>query len=916
VTGGEWEGRTGGSRDPGKISHFFEETHVLTTSQIREQFLEYFEKNGHRRVSSSSLVPAGDPTLLFTNAGMNQFKDVFLGREPRDYSRATTSQKCVRAGGKHNDLENVGRTARHHTFFEMLGNFSFGNYFKEEAIRFSWELIVDVYGLDPERLWFSVFEGDDKVPADDEAAQLWVKVGAPPERVLRFGKKDNFWSMGDTGPCGPCSEIHYFRGDDLSKNVPELVNGPGDDTMEIWNLVFMQYDRSADGVLTPLPAPSVDTGMGLERIASVMQKASTNYDIDLFTPIMGAIESISGHRYGRRMDDELDTAVRVLCDHARASAFLISDGVIPSNEGRGYVLRRIIRRAIRFGRKLPKAVLLSQLAASVTEAMGDAYPELRERGQSVLRTLESEEERFSRTLTTGMERVGALLDAIRARGERTISGEEVFRLYDTFGIPVDLIGEMAEEEGVELDRAGFETMMADAKAKAKASSKFQSSADAATFAKLAEKVGPIEFVGYDQYVDVSTTVKAIVIAGEEKDALHHGSEGEVVLSPTPFYAESGGQIGDQGTLVWESGRATVLDTVKPVGDVVVSRVRVDEGHLSTGATVSASVPVPQRLDTTANHTATHLLHKALKDTLGVTVQQAGSLVAPDRLRFDYTWHQPLSEEQVKRVEAEVNEKIRANLEVTKNVMPIAEAKRTGAVAMFGEKYGESVRIVAAGDYSREFCGGCHVNRTGDIGIFKILSDRSLAAGVRRMEALTGRGALQYFQSLDDTAHELQQTLNTRVEEAPAAVRALQEKQKQLEKELKQLRVKLSTAGTSTATPADEAVEVDGVKLMARRADGISGGDLRDLADQLRSKIKSGVIVIGSAGDGKVTLLTAVTADLLHRVQANTLIGKLAPIVGGKGGGKPELAQAGGKDADRLNEALDRAPAALRELLAG
>jgi alanyl-tRNA synthetase len=907
-----------------------------TTSQIREQFLEYFESKGHRRVPSSSLVPAGDPTLLFTNAGMNQFKDVFLGREQRDYTRATSSQKCVRAGGKHNDLENVGRTARHHTFFEMLGNFSFGDYFKEDAIRFAWELVVDRWKLDPERLWFSVFEGDENVPADEEAEQLWVKVGAKPERVLRFGKKDNFWSMGDTGPCGPCSEIHYFRGDDMSKNVAALVNGEGDDTMEIWNLVFMQYDRSAEGVLTPLPAPSVDTGMGLERVTSVLQNVPTNYDIDLFKPIIATIERESGYTYRGKMpsatrhdpadvrfgsygadtfaDVELDTAVRVLCDHARAATFLITDGVIPSNEGRGYVLRRIIRRAIRFGRKLPKPVVVSSLVDAVTEAMGDAYEELIERREAVLLTLAAEEERFSRTLSTGMERVGQVLDEVRARGERTLGGEEIFRLYDTFGIPVDLIGEMAEEEGVTLDLAGYETMMADAKAKAKASSKFQSSTDATTFARIAEKTGPVQFVGYEQYVDVPSTVKAIVVAGEEREALHHGTEGEVVLTPTPFYAESGGQIGDSGWLEWEQGRATVLDTQKPVGELTVSRVRVDQGSLALNSVVRATVPVPQRLDTTANHTATHLLHKALKDILGSTVQQAGSLVAPDRLRFDYTWHQPLTEEQLLAIEDSVNEKIRENLEVTKTVMPIAEAKKSGAVSMFNEKYGEQVRVVAAGDYSREFCGGCHVRRTGDIGVFKIMSDRSLAAGVRRMEALTGRGALQYFRRLDDTAHDLQSHANVPVDELPAFVRSLQEKQKSLEKELKQLKMKLASGGGSASRDEDAAVDVSGVKLLARRVDDVSGGDLRNLADTFRSKLKSGVVVLGSATDGKVTLLTAVTKDLLDRVQANTLIAKLAPIVGGKGGGKADLAQAGGKDADRLDEALGMASGALKELL--
>jgi alanyl-tRNA synthetase len=887
----------------------------MTTDSIRRQFLDYFVKNGHREVASSSLVPAGDPTLLFTNAGMNQFKDVFLGRDPRDYKRATTSQKCVRAGGKHNDLENVGRTARHLTFFEMLGNFSFGDYFKADAIRFAWDLLVNGYKLDKNRLWFTVFEGDSSVPADDEAAELWVKVGAPRERVLRFGKKDNFWSMGDTGPCGPCSEIHYFRGDDMSKNTAALVNGPGDDTMEIWNLVFMQYDRNAEGVLTPLPAPSVDTGMGLERITSVMQKASTVYDIDSFQTIVRAIEKTSGYRYTGSMEDERDTAVRVLCDHARSAVFLMSDGVMPSNDGRGFVLRRIIRRALRFGRKLPTFVSLQDLHQSVIDSMGSAYPELKSTRDRVKQWLGTEEAQFTRTLERVYDEIGRVMDQIRDRGEHVISGEEIFTLYDTHGAPLEVIEEVAESEGVTLDREGFETMMAGARAKAKASSKFQSSTDAATFARIAEKVGSVEFVGYEKFVDVPATVKAILIDGKELDVLHHGSEGDVVITPTPFYAESGGQIGDAGTLEWKGGRATVLDTQKPVGDLVVSRVRVVEGHLAHGTTVRATVPMPTRLDTTANHTATHLLHKALKDVLGETVQQAGSLVAPDRLRFDYSYHQPLTDDQVKAIEDLVNEKIRENVEVTKTIMPITDAKKSGAVAMFGEKYGDMVRIVAAGDWSREFCGGCHVNRTGDIGIFKIVSDRSLAAGVRRMEALTGRGALAYFQNLNESAHEIQQQLNTRLPEVPAYVRSMQERQKQLEKELKQLRMKLASGGATASQAADAPVDINGVKLLVRRADDISGGDLRNLADELRSKIKSGVVVLGSATDGKVTLLTAVTKDLMDRVPANSLIQKLAPIVGGKGGGKPDLAQAGGKDPDKLDDALGRAPEALRSMLA-
>jgi alanyl-tRNA synthetase len=862
-----------------------------TTSEIREQFLRYFESKRHRRVPSSSLVPAGDPTLLFTNAGMNQFKDVFLGREQRDYSRATTSQKCVRAGGKHNDLENVGRTARHHTFFEMLGNFSFGDYFKEDAIAFAWELMVDVYKLDVERLWFTVFEGGDGVPADEEAAALWVKAGGRPERVLRFGKKDNFWSMGDTGPCGPCSEIHYFRGDDLSQNVAALVNGPGDETMEIWNLVFMQYDRDASGTLTPLPAPSVDTGMGLERITSVLQKVNTNYDIDLFKPIIQRIEEQSGYRYRGRMDDELDTAVRVLCDHARAVSFLIADGVIPSNEGRGYVLRRIIRRAIRFGRKLSPTLQLMNIVGGVRVAMRDAYPELDERFPSIMSTVAEEETRFSRTLTEGIERVGLLLDEIRARGERTLGGAEVFRLYDTYGIPVDLIAELAEDEGVTIDRQGFEEMMAGARAKAKASSKFQ----AGSVAAIPEGVPPNQFVGYDA-LDVQSEVKAIVAGSEAVSQLTTGHLAGVVLDPTPFYAESGGQIGDQGELSWPNGRAVVHSTGK-AGDWIVSEVEVVEGTLTRGATVHAIVPRETRLDTTANHTATHLLHKALKDILGPAVQQAGSLVAPDRLRFDYTYHQPLTEEQIRQIEDAVNTKIRENLEVSKNVMPIEEAKATGAVAMFGEKYGDKVRIVSAGDYSREFCGGCHVNRTGDIGVFKIVGDRSLAAGVRRMEALTGRGAIEHFRKLDHTIDDLQQQL--------------QERQKQFDRELKQLRQKLASGGNSR--DEETPTEVNGIRIITRIVE--SGVDLRSVADSIRSKLKSGVVVLGSANEGKVTLLTAVTKDLVDRIPANVLIGKLAPIVGGKGGGKADLAQAGGKDADKLDQALGSAEGALREMLA-
>ncbi|HXI11243.1 MAG TPA: alanine--tRNA ligase [Thermoanaerobaculia bacterium] len=890
---------------------------MLTTNQIREEFLRFFESKNHRRLPSSSLVPAGDPTLLFTNAGMNQFKDVFLGREKRAYSRATTSQKCVRAGGKHNDLENVGRTARHHTFFEMLGNFSFGDYFKQDAIDFAWELMTKVYGLEVERLWFSVFEGDDQVPADEDAVALWIRAGASPDRVLRFGRKDNFWSMGDTGPCGPCSEIHYFRGSDMSKNVASLVNGEGDDTMEIWNLVFMQYDRNAEGVLTPLPAPSVDTGMGLERLAGVLQGADSNYDSDLFAGLISEISRIGGTSYTKDMAGASDTAIRVLADHARASSFLIADGVIPANEGRGYVLRRIIRRAIRFGRKLPNAVLLSQLVDTLNESMGEAYPELTQRREAIIQTLRAEEERFSRTLNVGMERVGQLLDEVRSRGERSLGGEEVFRLYDTFGIPIDLVTELGEEEGVTIDREGFEELMKSARAKAKASSKFQSSADDALLAQLAETIGPVEFVGYDAMSDVQSTVRGLVFEGKERDKLAQGEEGIVVITPTPFYAESGGQVADKGTLTWTGGHAQVLDTQRPVGELIVSRVRVLEGILESGQQVIASVPVDERLDTTANHTGTHLLHKALKDVLGETVQQAGSLVAPDRFRFDYSYNKALRDDEIETLERIVNDAIRRNLDVSKRVMSLSEAKESGAVAMFDEKYGERVRVVSAGDFSSELCGGCHVNRTGDIGFFKILSDRSLAAGVRRIEAVTGRRAVEYVQELDGNARILQQQLNVPLNEVSTFVRSLQEKQKGLEKELKALKLKAATGGNGSGLESrgDESVEVSGVRLLTRRVDDVAGGDLRNLADSLRSRLKSGVVLLGSVVDGKTTLLAAVTADLTGRLSAHQLIQKLAPVVGGKGGGKPELAQAGGKDPVKLDEALEGAAEVMREMLA-
>jgi len=877
-----------------------------TTRGIRQAFLDYFAANGHRVVPSSSLIPAGDATLLFANAGMNQFKDVFLGREQRDYTRATSCQKCVRAGGKHNDLDNVGYTARHHTFFEMLGNFSFGDYFKADAIRFAWELLTGVYKLPVERLWFTVYTDD------DEAARLWQEVGAPADRILRFGEKENFWAMGETGPCGPCSEIHYYQGKNLKKNRPELVNGAGDDTVEIWNLVFMQYERDAAGHLHPLPSPCVDTGAGLERLAAVMQGVGSNYDTDLFAPILARIVELAQRPYDP--SGELGPAFRVIADHARAAVFLLADGVVPSNEGRGYVLRRIVRRALRYGRRLGfDGVFLADVVPAVVEVMGDVYPELAARWGVVEQLLRTEEEKFSRTLNVGTDLVGRELDRIKRAGGSSLPGDAAFHFYETHGIPIDILEEFAQEEGLAVDRAGFDARLDAARLRGQESWKGDLVAHfREEYEQLAARGAATEFVGYGEFALDGAKVLALIGPKGEVDVL--SGEGEVVLDRTPFYAEAGGQIGDQGALTWPGGRAVVHDTQRPVPGLTVHKVTVEEGALRRSGSVRAEVHRGRRLETQANHTATHLLHAALHRVLGPSAQQAGSLVEPERLRFDFSWAQPLLPEQLEAVETLVNQNVRANFEVSAKQMKLEEARAEGAMALFGEKYGDVVRVVSVADgaVSRELCGGCHVRRTGDIGAFKVSAERGIAAGVRRIEAVTGRAAVDLFQSYHRTLRAAAGRANVPFDGLPAAIEGQERRLRELEQEVKSLKLKLAAGGSGGES---EIQDVKGIRLVVRDAPEMGAPELRSLADTLRGKLKSGIVVLGMASGEAATLLVAVTDDLTARVSAGEIVKRLAPVVDGRGGGKAALAQAGGKAPGKLQEALKLAPKVVEELLA-
>jgi alanyl-tRNA synthetase len=853
---------------------------------------------------------------------MNQFKDVFTGREKRDYSRAASSQKCVRAGGKHNDLDNVGYTGRHLTFFEMLGNFSFGDYFKDAAIAFGWELLTDRekgYGLEPERLWATVYT------EDDEAAKLWEK-WLPKERILRFGESENFWAMGETGPCGPCSEIHYFQGEDLSKNTANLVNGPGDENVEVWNLVFMQFERDSSGAMTPLPRPSVDTGMGLERLTAILQDANNNFDTDLFRPLLAKISSLTGRQYIGNMAVE-DAPFRVVADHARAVTMLMADGVLPSNEGRGYVLRRIIRRALRYARHLGcEDPILWRLAPVVLDIFEGMYVRKNRDGSYRLdsgaeihvdvlfgRTLQTEEERFGRTMSVGADRVGEAIEELRRRGEKTLSGETVFRLYDTFGIPLEVIDEIAADEGLVVDRAGFEESLEKQRAASRASAKFEA-ADASAFEKLGLPEKHSEFRGYPEldFCRLSgARVLGILADGVPARVLTAGQSGDVVTDRTVFYPEGGGQVADTGAWRWPGGEARVTDTRKPVPGVIAHRVTVVSGRLEVGAPVEMEVPEWTRRRTQANHTGTHLLHAALRKVLGESARQMGSLVAPDRLRFDYAATSPTTPEQIAEIERLVNEEVLRDTAVVKEYMTMEESRRRGAVAFFGEKYGETVRVVDVPGFSTELCGGCHVPRTGEIGAFKIISDRGLAAGVRRLEAVTSLGTVELLRADEETLNALSGASQAPREKLVERWQEREERMKALEREVASLKLKLASGD---AGASGDTVDVDGVRIVTRIASGLSIPELRNLTDTLRAKLSSGVVVVGSAGEGKTSVVAAVTPDLTSRVPASRIAARTGKALGGRGGGQADLAQAGGRNESLLPGALKEAESAVREML--
>ena len=859
----------------------------MKTVEIREAFLAYFEQQGHTRVPSSSLVPANDPTLLFTNAGMNQFKDTFLGTDPRPYSRAASSQRCVRAGGKHNDLENVGYTARHHTFFEMLGNFSFGDYFKREAIQFAWTFLTEVLELPPERLWVTVHI------SDDEAADIWLEeIGVSPERFSRLDE-DNFWQMGDTGPCGPCSELFYDHGPAVPGGPPGSADDDLDRYIEIWNLVFMQYNRDAAGELHPLPKPSVDTGMGLERIAAVMQGVHSNYEIDLFQALIGAAAGILG------VQDLAHNSLRVIADHIRSCAFLIVDGVLPGNEGRGYVLRRIIRRAIRHGNKLgASGPFFYRLVATLAQQMGDAYPELVARQQQVEQALLAEEEQFAKTLDNGMQILEESLADIQGS---EIPGELVFKLYDTYGFPTDLTNDIARERGLSLDMAGYEEAMARQRSRSQESGSFKVDYNAVLTLE-----GSTEFTGY-QGVTGQGRVTALLRDGEQVDALGEQDSGVVVLDSTPFYGESGGQVGDCGTLSGPQVRLDVVDTTK-AADQHLHHVKVLHGTLRVGDTLEAQVDATLRQRIRRNHSATHLLHAALRRVLGEHVAQKGSLVDSERLRFDFSHPQAVTAQQLKTIEQLVNAQIRANTAVSTRLMSMEDAVAAGAMALFGEKYGDEVRVLAMGedDFSVELCGGIHVDRTGDIGLLRITAESGVASGVRRIEAVTGSAALTLFDTLEQRLAAICEAVKGSPDNVTDKVTALRAENRDLEKEIARLKQKLATSAGGDLTAG--AVEVAGVKVLAATVDGADAKSLRDTLDQCKNKLGSGVILLAAVGDDKVALAAGVTADLTGRVKAGDLMREFAQRLGGKGGGRPDMAQGGGSDVAALPGVLKDVPA--------
>ena len=877
----------------------------MTSNEIRSSFLKHFAKHGHQVVSSSPLVPGDDPTLLFTNAGMNQFKDVFLGRERRDYRRATTAQKVMRVSGKHNDLDNVGPSLRHHTFFEMLGNFSFGDYFKKEAIEFAWQLLTDGWKMSPDRLVVSIFKGEGGIPRDDEAYEIWKKF-VPAERILELGADDNFWQMGETGPCGRCSEIYYVRG---TGTDPEI---------EVWNNVFMEFERTADGTLNPLPAPSIDTGMGLERVTAVLQHKESNYDTDVFAPLLRRVGELAGVTYGDA--EKTDVSMRVVADHCRATTFLIADGVLPSNEWRGYVLRKIMRRAMRHGKHLGlNEPFLHEFVAVLAREMGDAYPELRTGRAMIEQTIVAEEKRFDAVLTDGLPRLEAEIAKALESPERTLPGEAAFRLYDTFGVPFDFIEDTAATNDVRVDRDGFERAMEQQRGKARAQSAFggKKGEEFAIADEPALKAAGDKFEGYTS--TRLTGVPVLALFEESRHpaaALASGTTGYVVLAQTPFYLEAGGQVSDSGHLIDEaSGASAVVEglvRLRP-GLPRAHRVRVEKGAFHPRDLVTAEVDAELRDATRRNHTATHLLHAALREVLGTHVKQAGSLVAPDRLRFDFVHFQPLTQGEIDRIERIVNEQVVRNTTVQTEIRSTDEAIKSGAMALFGEKYGDKVRVVSVPGFSMELCGGTHVRATGDIGAFIVVGEGGVAAGVRRIEAFTGLGAITWVQERRASLGRILETLHVGEDQTLETIERLQSEIKRLNRDVTQLKTKIAMGGSGSAAE-DEATSVAGISVARRKVSDLDKDALRALADSLKAKIKSGVVILANQTDVKVQVVVAVTPDLTARVKAGQIVKELAPMVGGGGGGRPDFAEAGGKQPENIDQMLTAAPEVIQKLL--
>jgi alanyl-tRNA synthetase len=868
----------------------------MNSNEIRRRFLKFFEDRGHTIVKSSPLIPAEDPTLLFVNAGMNQFKDVFLGRENRPYTKAATCQKCVRAGGKHNDLDNVGHTRRHQTFFEMLGNFSFGDYFKAEAIDFAWTLLTKEFRIDPKRLWVTVFR------EDDDAAAIWEKnIGVPRDRIVRLDEKDNFWQMGDTGPCGPCSEIHYDFGADASEWGHANCAFPCEcgRYVEIWNLVFMQFNRDQNGHLSPLPKPSIDTGMGLERICTVLQGKLSNFETDLLRPIIDRACEILNAEYGASA--EADTSLRIIADHVRAATFLISDGIIPSNEGRGYVLRKIMRRGIRQGTLLGyKQPFMFQLSGYVVDMMKEAYPDLVSTREYVARVIKTEEERFAAMVSIGLQKLEDAIEQVAKAGRDVIPGTEIFKLYDTFGFPLDFTKEIADEKAMKLDMEGFEIELEKQRERARQSWKGDEGGVNPLFQKFLQS-GGTQFLGY-QAVQSTSRVIALIQGGAEVRSIEgNGTEAELILNETPFYAESGGQVGDTGLIASPNAAVRVSDTFSPLRGVIVHKIKVDFGQLRVGDEVDAHVDEERRRRIAANHTGTHILHAALRETLGTHVKQAGSLVAPDRLRFDYTHFAPLTDREIQEIEEKINRVVFQNLPVQTKVMPLNDAIATGAMAFFGEKYAQEVRVVSIPNVSMELCGGTHTKLTGDVGLFKIVSESSIASGVRRIEALTGFGTYLRLEEDEDLLQDISQTLRAPRGEITRAILRLMENQRVLEGELEVLKRKTARSQLESLVEAPQSVK--GVAVVSKKVENVDASMLRELAETVTTKIGSGVVVLGLASNGKASLVASVSEDLRKRLHAGQIIKKVAEMIGGSGGGRPDFAQAGGKDAEKLDRAL-------------